>query len=126
MAETFLNPVIEKLLDSFVEEVKTLRRVHREVKSLGDELAVIQPLLKDAESKLEKGEKSDAVKAWMKQLREEASCIEEVVDEYVYHNHRNGSTMGCLCKALNSRHKIASDIFESNQRCSCSLWIEAI
>ena len=49
---------------------------------------------------------SDVVKVWEKQIWEEASRIEEVLDEYYYHveQHRknqSGSIMGFICKAGN-------------------------
>ena len=42
-------------------------------------------MLKDAETKSETGEMSEATKAWMRQLREEADRIENIVDEYLYY-----------------------------------------
>ena len=85
MAETFLSPVIEKLFDLLVEEAKSLKGVHRDVKSLRNELEIIEPFLWDAEAKLGRGELNDASKVWRKQLWEEAEQIEDVVDEYLYH-----------------------------------------
>ena len=67
MAETFLRPVIQKLVDLLAEQVlSSLKRVHKEVKSLTDELEIIQPFLKDAEAKTSKREASEATKVWLK------------------------------------------------------------
>ena len=70
MAETFLSPVIEKLIELLAEEANLLKEVHKEAKSLKDELEIIQPFLKDAEAKLEKGELRDSTKVWLKHIRE--------------------------------------------------------
>ncbi|PON78355.1 NB-ARC domain, LRR domain containing protein [Parasponia andersonii] len=121
MAETFLTPVIHKLLGLVVKEAKSLKGVHGDLRSLKDELEIIQPLLKDAEARLEKCDIGDALKAWVKQVREEASRIEEVIDEYFYHveqhrKHQSGSIMGPLYKAghfiktLKPRQEIACEI----------------
>ena len=85
MAETFLGPVIQKLVDLLAEEVNLLKGVHKEANSLKDELEIIQPFLKDAEAKQEKGELGDASKVWLKQLREKAKHIDDVVDEYIHY-----------------------------------------
>ena len=85
MAETFLGPLIDKLVELLADKVNLLKGVHKEAKSLKDELEIIQPFLKDAEAKLEKGELGDATKVWLKQLREEADHIEDIVDEYIHH-----------------------------------------
>ncbi|EXB54528.1 Disease resistance protein RPM1 [Morus notabilis] len=121
MSETFLTPVIEKLVELLADEVGLLKGVHKEVKSLKDELEILQPFLKDAEAKSEKGEISEAAQIWLKQLREKADCIEDVVDEYLRHLSQRGQQqrhgfvrslrkMGQIIKALKPRHDIASEI----------------
>ncbi|KAF4375199.1 hypothetical protein G4B88_029597 [Cannabis sativa] len=55
MAETVLSPIIKKLMELLAQEVNLLKGVHRETNSLKDELQIIQPFLKDAEAKLERG-----------------------------------------------------------------------
>ncbi|GMN60870.1 hypothetical protein TIFTF001_029954 [Ficus carica] len=119
MAETFLSPVIEKLLELLIEEAKSLKGLKRDVESLKDELEIIQPFLRDAEAKSERGEVNDAAKVWLKQIRKQAERIEDVVDEYLYHveqHHRQGGFVGSLRKAgrcvksLKPRHDIALEI----------------
>lgn len=88
MAETFLSPVIEKLLQLLTNKAakKTLEgSVQSDVNRLKEELEIIQPLLKDADMKyLETGDvASEATKAWVRQVREKADRIEDVVDEYL-------------------------------------------
>ncbi|GMN60879.1 hypothetical protein TIFTF001_029969 [Ficus carica] len=120
MAETFLTPVIEKLIELLAEEVSSLKGVHKEAKSLKDELEIIQPFLKDAEAKSERGEVSYAAKVWLKQIREEADRIEDVVDEYLHHLSQRRQQQGGFAdslrkaghfiKALKPRRDIASEI----------------
>ncbi|PON78352.1 NB-ARC domain, LRR domain containing protein [Parasponia andersonii] len=122
MAETFLSPVIQKLFELLAEEVNLLKGVHREVKSLRDELEIIQPFLRDAEAKLEKGELRDATKVWLKQMREEADRIEDIVDDYLHYlatkgqGHRKRRFVdfvrkAChLAKSMKPRYDIASEI----------------
>ena len=123
MAETFLGPVIEKLVDLLAEELKLLKGVHKEANSLKEELEIIQPFLKDAEAKLEKGELGDATKVWIKQLREKADHIEDVIDEYIHylgtklHHPESGFVhflqKTCRCaKSIKPRYDIASEIQE--------------
>ncbi|GMN64569.1 hypothetical protein TIFTF001_033642 [Ficus carica] len=79
MAETFLSPVIEKLLKLLIEEAKS-----------------------DAEAKSERREVNDAAKVWLKQIRKQAERIDDVADEYLYHveqHHRQGGFVGSLRKA---------------------------
>ena len=51
MIDTFLEPVIEKLVDLLNEEADLLKGVHSEVNSLKDELEILEPFLRDAEAK---------------------------------------------------------------------------
>ncbi|KAF4385095.1 hypothetical protein F8388_014228 [Cannabis sativa] len=128
MAETFLTPVIEKLLDLLITQpMILLKGVHKEVKSLKDELKIIQPFLIDAEKKLSKGELGDAAKEWLKQLKEVAERVEDVVDEYLYHfakhDHHYGDRgfltsirrAGGYVRSLKLRHDLASQIQDINK-----------
>ncbi|KAL5554549.1 hypothetical protein UlMin_041950 [Ulmus minor] len=121
MAENFLVPVINKLFDLLTEEVKLSKRVLKQVKSLQKELEFIQPLLKHAEAKLENGETRDVMQVWLKQVREEANRIEEIIAEYLYfveakQNHLESGCSSCFSKVcgfvkdLKQRHDIALKI----------------
>ena len=107
MAETFLTPVIRSLFQLLQDEVKSLKGVHREVESLKRELEIIQSLLKDADAREDRGELSDAVKAWVKQLKVEADHIEDVIDEYRWHVAQSTTDkdgfVGFLCKIAESK-----------------------
>ncbi|KAL5548066.1 hypothetical protein UlMin_003297 [Ulmus minor] len=85
MAEMVVAPVINVLAQLLIEEANWFKGVHREVKSLKDELESIRCFLKDAEERSEKGNVNDGVKTWVKQVREEAYHIEDVIDVYLLH-----------------------------------------
>lgn len=114
-----MSPIIEKLTELLIEEAQSLGDVRREVESLKNELEIIEPFLKDAEAKAEKGEVGDASKAWLRQIRKESDRIEDVVDDYYYRVEQHRSPGGFLgpprkvshwIKALTRRYDIASEI----------------
>ncbi|KAF4350742.1 hypothetical protein F8388_000772 [Cannabis sativa] len=125
MAETFLTPVIKSLIQLLKDEVSveiSFKGVHKEVESLKKELEIIQSLFKDSD---ERELTSNAVKIWMKQLKEQADHIEDVVDEYRWNlaqgtNDKSGF-IGFFCKiggrikALMSRYPLSSHIKDINQ-----------
>ncbi|KAB1221492.1 putative disease resistance RPP13-like protein 3 [Morella rubra] len=85
MTDIAVTLVINKLIESLTQESKLLRGVHKEVESIKDELESIECFLKDAEGRVGKGDVRYGVKAWVKQVREVAYRIEDVVDEYILH-----------------------------------------
>ncbi|KAL5547868.1 hypothetical protein UlMin_003099 [Ulmus minor] len=119
MAEMVVAPVINLLAQLLIEEANWFKGVHREVKSLKDELESIRCFLKDAEERSEKGNVNDGVKTWVKQVREEAYHIEDVIDVYLLHvakQTRQHGGLGFLLKTsylfkgLKRRHDMASEI----------------
>ncbi|KAF4350741.1 hypothetical protein F8388_000771 [Cannabis sativa] len=121
MAEMFLTPIIHSLIDLLKDEVGSIKGIRKKVESLKRELDIIQALLKDADAKANREDLiSDAMKVWMKQLREEADHINDVIDEYRWHVVQ-GTTEKCglngfllkiggPIKALKSRYTISSQI----------------
>ncbi|KAB9546948.1 hypothetical protein FH972_027043 [Carpinus fangiana] len=117
MTETVVALVINELVQLIVHESTLLKGVHREVVDIRDELESIQCFLKDAD----KGDLQDGVKMWVKQVREAAYHIEDVIDEYVlhvaqHHHHHQHSfiaffhKIGRLLKKLKPQHDIATKI----------------
>ncbi|KAE8099205.1 hypothetical protein FH972_017205 [Carpinus fangiana] len=115
MTETVVTLVINELVRLIVHESKLLSSVHREVVDIRDELESIQCFLKDAD----KGDLQDGVKTWMKQVREVAYHIEDVIDEYVLqvaqYRHQQSfiaflNKIGRLLKILKPHHNIATKI----------------
>ncbi len=119
MTETAVTLVINKLFQLLVQEASLLSSVHREIVGIRDELESIKCFLKDAEARTEKGDVHDGLKTWVKQVREAAYHIEDVIDEYVLHiaqqRHEEGFAaflhkIGSLLKKLKPNHEIATKI----------------
>lgn len=103
MAEIVVGPVIDKLIRLLLEEAKLLKGVHGAVQSLTDEQENIKCFLKDAESRAEKEVTNGGLKIWVKQVRDEANHIEDVIDEYLHcvtrrHHHHQSRFSGFLQK----------------------------
>jgi len=113
MTETVVTLVINELVQLIVHESKLLRGVHREVVDIRDEFESIQCFLKDAD----KGDLQDGFKTWVKQVREVAYHIEDVIDKYVLlmaqrrHQQSFIAFLHKTChllKKLKARHDIAT------------------
>ncbi|KAM3694181.1 hypothetical protein ACJW31_07G040800 [Castanea mollissima] len=121
MTETAVTIVIDKLFQLLVQEANLLRGVHKEIVSIRDELESIQCFLKDAEARTEKGDLHDGVRTWVKQVREAAYHIEDVIDEYILHiaqhRHEKGFVaflhkISSLLQNLKPHHEIATKIHD--------------
>ncbi|XP_016650667.1 PREDICTED: disease resistance protein RPM1-like [Prunus mume] len=119
MAETAVNIVIDKLVPLLREEGNLLRGIHDDVTSIKDLLESMTSFLKDADAKAERANMSSGVKTWVKQTREMAIHIEDVIDEYLHHvarrRNKRGFTgflhkTGHFLEGLFARHEIASEI----------------
>ncbi|KAK7299895.1 hypothetical protein RJT34_10724 [Clitoria ternatea] len=119
MAEIAVGVVTDKLIPLLRDELKLLKGVRSQVEWVKDELLLIQAFLKDADAKTENSsEPNDAVKEWVKQLREVAFRIEDVVDLYLlkvakrHHGHPHGfvAKVGFFMKSIMSGHEISSNI----------------
>ncbi|XP_062160716.1 disease resistance protein RPM1-like [Alnus glutinosa] len=115
MTEIVVTLVINELVQLIVHESKLLRGVHQEVVDIRDELESIQCFLKD----VDKGDLQDGFKTWVKQVREVAYHIEDVIDEYVLHMAQRRHQQSfiaflhktCrLLKKLKPHHDIATKI----------------
>jgi len=120
MAETAVSIVIEHVLPLVVQEVRLQKGFHSKVTSIKGQLEIIQSFLKDADIRAEKEDESNVVKTWVKQVREGAYQIEDVIDEYIlhfvkqpfgkkqcFHFHQN---VFQFAKKLKARYVIASKI----------------
>ena len=123
MAEIAVNLVIDKLIPLLRYEVTLLKEVHSQVAFIKDQLGLIRAYLRDADVKAEKEEKSDVVKEWVKQVREVAHRIEDVIDEYLLQVAERRQKRGLagviekiarLLRSIEPRHGIASEIREIN------------
>ncbi|KAI8002550.1 Disease resistance protein RPM1 [Camellia lanceoleosa] len=81
MAERAVISVIQYLGPLLAGEVELLRGVRNEMVSIKAELERIHSFLKDAESRAETGD--EGVKIWVKQVRQVAYWIQDVIDEHI-------------------------------------------
>ena len=120
MAETAVSLVIEHLVPLLIQEAQLLKGIHEEVAGIKREMEMIQSFLKDADTRAEKDGTSNVAKTWVKQVREEAYHIEDVIDEYILHfakqPHKRRRRFYFLQKIshitinLKPQHVIASEI----------------
>ncbi|RHN67253.1 putative P-loop containing nucleoside triphosphate hydrolase, leucine-rich repeat domain, L [Medicago truncatula] len=92
MAEMVVSLVIDQLLPVLREETKLLRGIHKEFANIKAELESIQAFLKDADKRAAGAEgdnSSEGVKIWVKQLREAAFHIEDIIDDYLIQQKRS-------------------------------------
>ncbi|KAL7176842.1 hypothetical protein ACSBR2_030227 [Camellia fascicularis] len=115
MAETAVNSAIQYLGPLLARELELLRGVSKQIVSIKAELEHIQSFLKDAESRAETG--NESVKIWVKQVRQVAYRIQDVIDELILLIlPKQSPRFSCLRKVtrtitkLKSRHEIASQI----------------
>ncbi|XP_008236579.1 PREDICTED: disease resistance protein RPM1-like [Prunus mume] len=119
MAEIAVNIVIDKLVPLLREEGNLLRGIHDDVTSIKDLLESMTSFLKDVDAKVERANMSSGVKTWVKQTREMATHIEDVIDEYLRHVARRRNKRGFtgfilktnhFVRGLFACHEIASEI----------------
>ncbi|KAF7149898.1 hypothetical protein RHSIM_Rhsim02G0078700 [Rhododendron simsii] len=118
MALVAVSSVINSTLVPLLSgKVNLLRNIHKEVASIKAELESIMSFLKDVDSSPKS--KNEKAKNWVKQVRELAYQIEDVMDEYVLHlaeNRQRRGFIGFLRKLARSitklkpQHDIATQI----------------
>ncbi|AES70488.1 LRR and NB-ARC domain disease resistance protein [Medicago truncatula] len=110
--------VIDQLLPVLREETKLLRGIHKDFANIKAELESIQAFLKDADKRAAGAEgdnSSEGVKIWVKQLREAAFHIEDIIDDYLIQVRQQPRDPGCIAllhklKTTLPRRRIASVI----------------
>ncbi|CAL5191835.1 unnamed protein product [Lathyrus oleraceus] len=112
MAEVAVSLVIDQLLPLLREEAKLLRGIHKEFADIKDELESIQAFLKDADKR---ASTTEGVKTWVKQVREAAFRIEDIIDDYLIHVGQQPPHPGCVfllhkLKTIIPSRQIASEI----------------
>nr|XP_023924981.1 disease resistance protein RPM1-like isoform X2 [Quercus suber] len=124
MAESAINLAKDYLAPLLVQEARLLVGIHNKVESIQSELEFIQSFLKDADLKAEKGDTSSVTQTWVKNVRETAYHIEDVIDEYLLHFAKYPQTQRriyriplkifqCIAN-LKPRHVISSKIQDIN------------
>ncbi|CAJ2639918.1 unnamed protein product [Trifolium pratense] len=114
MAEIAVSLVVDQLLPLLREEAKLLRGVHKEFADIKDELESIQAFLKDADKRAVSAE-GEGVKTWVKQVREVAFRIEDIIDDYLILVGQKPRKPGCVdlvckIKTMIPRRRIVSEI----------------
>ncbi|CDP12953.1 unnamed protein product [Coffea canephora] len=115
MAETVVSFVSDHLATLLREEGSLLGGLRQEVQLIKDELGHMKAFLKVAEAK---EEDDPRLQEWIKQVREAAYDIEDVLDEFVlrFAGYRHHGFCGSLqrilkaIKSLRARHQVASEI----------------
>ncbi|XP_030474436.1 disease resistance protein RPM1-like [Syzygium oleosum] len=121
MAESPVTHLLTRLGHFFENEMQHLTGGQEEVVSVRGELERVRAFLRVADS-LE--ESDDEVRVWVKQLRNTAYEIEDVLDEFLLilrHDHGVGFTglisrMSCSIKNLKARYRVTSEIKRINSR----------
>ncbi|KAF3447838.1 hypothetical protein FNV43_RR08544 [Rhamnella rubrinervis] len=115
MAETVVTFLLQKL-DTFAhEKVKLLGGIREDVGYVRDELERIRAFLRVADAKEEGDEE---IKVWVKQVRDVAYDIEDVLDEFLLRFSHHGGRgfyrhlrkIALTIKNLKARHRIASGL----------------
>ncbi|KAG6534765.1 hypothetical protein ZIOFF_008668 [Zingiber officinale] len=116
MASTVVNLVLGKLGELASSEVAGLLNVGAQIASLTETLALIQSRLRDADQK-PRSEQSHSLQEWMRQIRNLAFEMEDLVDEYATRLGRASAAGGrksCLRRIaafpsrILTRHRLAS------------------
>ncbi|RHN80527.1 hypothetical protein MtrunA17_Chr1g0189261 [Medicago truncatula] len=87
MAEIAVSFAIDQLLPLLTAKTKLLKGVHKEFADIKYELESIQAFLKDSDRRAaaEGDNTTEGAKMWVKQVREVAFLIEDVIDDYMIH-----------------------------------------
>ncbi|KAG6506109.1 disease resistance protein RPP8-like isoform X2 [Zingiber officinale] len=124
MAYTAVNLVVGKLGELASSEVVGLLNVDGEVKSLTETLALIQSFLRDADQK-PRYEQSHSLQEWMRQIRNLAFEMEDLVDEYATRLGRASADGGrksrlrriaAFPSRIRTRHRLASRLQDIHAR----------
>ncbi|KAK9006983.1 hypothetical protein V6N11_019313 [Hibiscus sabdariffa] len=83
MAEVAVNLVRERLISFLKEEAQLLRDFHTAVADIKLELDFLSSFLRDADAKAATEGSDEAIKTWVKHVREAAYGIEDFIDEYM-------------------------------------------
>lgn len=91
MADGAVNFLLEKLTTILMQEASLLGDSQSDVEAIKLELEIMRSCIKDAERKKVK---SELVETWVRQVREVAQKVEDVLDEYMYYKDSEEDEMG--------------------------------
>ncbi|PWA79985.1 disease resistance protein RPM1 [Artemisia annua] len=116
MADGAVNFLLEKLTTLLMQEASLLGDSQSDVEEIKLELEIMRSCIRDAERKKLK---SDVVETWVRQVREVAQKVEDMLDEYVYYKDFEEDRKGLTNKVqdlikvplhMNRRRKISLKI----------------
>lgn len=82
MADAAINFLLEKLTDTILQNASLIADVCNEFEDIKQELESMSSFIKDAD---QRKEMSPPVKTWVRQVREVATKVEDIIDEYIHH-----------------------------------------
>ncbi|PNY10940.1 NBS-containing resistance-like protein [Trifolium pratense] len=106
MAETAVSLALGEVFQLLKEETDLLRGVHTSFSGIKDELESILVYLRDADRKAaDEADTNEAIRTWVKHMREVSFRIEDVIDEYLWLTHGvNSPGCGALIKEISERY----------------------
>ncbi|XP_058112876.1 disease resistance protein RPM1-like isoform X2 [Magnolia sinica] len=121
MAESVVEFLIENLTALLTQKLSLLRGVRNEVEEIKFELDSMRALLKDADRRKDSNE---GIKTWVRQVRDVAYDVEDIIDEFVYRmdRPRRGGLKSFLLdivhlpKHISDRRWFAIRLQETNQK----------
>ena len=107
MAESIVKVLLTKLTDVGVKEVLLLYNVDEQVEIVSRELGRIQVFLKDADKKQITDGKQ---KHWVKEVRDVAYLIEDVIDTFLSEVSPKPQKLACTMEAMKRMMKITKKL----------------
>ncbi|WJX37528.1 hypothetical protein P8452_25285 [Trifolium repens] len=103
LARDHLLPLVrDHLLPLLTEATNMIRGIPKEIADMKDEIESIQQFINKADrlADAEEDNKSQGIRATIKQLIEASFCVEDVIDEYIINEEQQTSDPGCAAGAI--------------------------
>ncbi|KAL3604974.1 hypothetical protein D5086_005833 [Populus alba] len=116
MADGAVSFLLDKLTTILLQKASLLGDARDKIEEIKLELESMKSFLRDAERSKEK---SDSVETWVRQVREVAYEVEDIIDEFMHHKYKEtlkngfkGIVEGVVKfpKNITSRHRISSKL----------------
>ncbi|CAK7349140.1 unnamed protein product [Dovyalis caffra] len=116
MADGAVSFLLDKLTTILMQNASLLGDARDEIEEIKLELESMKSFLRDAERRKEM---SDSVETWVRQVREVAYEVEDIIDEFMHHKYKESLKNGLkgivkdvvnFPKNITSRHRISSKL----------------